>query len=170
MNIIDLSLLVVLGGFVLAGFWFGLIHMIGALLGLVLGTFLSSRFFEPLAQWLFSISDVNINLLRIVSFLFLNVFIVRLIGIAVHLIDKVFKVISIVPFMKTFNRLLGAALGLVEGVLVLGLLVYFSARFPVSAASELLLRESEIARAFNLAGAILAPFLPAALRAVQSVL
>lgn len=170
MTVIDVTLLVFLGAFVLAGFWFGLIHMIGALLGIFLGAFLASRFYEPLAQWLFGINPVNINILRIVAFVFIAFVVTRLVGFAVHIADKAFKVISVIPFMKTFNRLLGAALGLVEGALLLGLIVYFSSRFPISAPFELLLRDSQIARVFNLAGTLMSPFLPHALRVVQSVL
>jgi uncharacterized membrane protein required for colicin V production len=170
MTVIDITLLVFLGAFVLAGFWFGLIHMIGALVGLFLGTFLASRFFEPLAQWLFTINPVNINLLRIVSFILISFVVTRLVGFAVHIADKAFKVISVIPFMKTFNRLLGAALGLVEGALLLGLFVYFASRFPISAPFEILLRDSQVARVFNMAGMLMSPFLPQAVRVVQSVL
>ncbi len=170
MTIIDVTLLVVLGGFVLAGFWFGLIHMLGALLGLFLGTFLASRYYEPLAQWFFSINDVNINLLRIISFLLISFIVTRIVGFAVHIADRIFRVVAVIPFMKTFNRLLGAGLGFIEGALLLGLFVYFTSRFPITPGFELMLRASEVARVFNIAGKLMSPFLPHALRIVQSVL
>ncbi|MEK9152846.1 MAG: CvpA family protein, partial [Patescibacteria group bacterium] len=112
---IDTIILIVLGGFVLAGFWFGFIHMVGGLVGYVLGAVLAGQLYEPLAvfaaPWLWN----NLNLARIVSFFFIFVLVNRLIGVAVFVIEKALKFISIIPFVKTFNRLLGAGLGLIEG-------------------------------------------------------
>ncbi|MEK9152262.1 MAG: hypothetical protein AAB692_02755, partial [Patescibacteria group bacterium] len=60
--------------------------------------------------------------------------------------------------------------GLIEGTLVLGLAVYFSAKFPVSQQFGADLAASSLAKAVNGIGSILAPLLPAALQMMQSVL
>lgn len=170
MTVIDISLLVLLGGFLLAGFWFGLIHMIGAIIGVVFGALISSRVFEYVAQFFHALTDWNLNLLRILSFTIIFILINRIVGLLIHVIDKAFAVIAIIPFMKTFNRLLGALLGLLEGTLVLGLIVYVASKFPISAASEIIFRNSSIARMLNHIGELLSPLLPKAIQAIQSIL
>jgi uncharacterized membrane protein required for colicin V production len=170
MNIIDVSLLVALGGFVLAGFWFGVIHMVGSLVGLVFGAIIAGRFYDDLGAWIAPWLGDNFNLAKIIAFAAIFILVTKLVAVLVWIVDKVFKFIAVIPFLKTFNRLLGAALGLVEGTLLIGLLVYFAARFPATPAFEIALRESQLADAFHTVGRILAPLLPAAVRALQSVL
>ena len=169
MTIIDITLLVMLGGFILAGFWFGLIHMIGAVIGIAVGAVLSSRLYEPVAQFVFGITDWNLNLLRVLSFTLLFILINRIIGLLVHVADKAFSFVSWLPFMKTFNRLFGALLGLIEGTLVLGLLVYVASRFPITAASEMVFRDSLIAKLLITVGNLMEPLLPKALQTIQSI-
>jgi membrane protein required for colicin V production len=170
MTFIDIALLVLLGGFILAGFWFGVIHMVGSLVGLILGAVLAGRFYDDAALWAAPYLGGNSKLASILMFFLIFVLVTRLVGLLVLLADKVFKFVAIIPFLKSFNRLLGALFGLIEGTLVLGLVVYFAGRFPVNAAFEMALRNSQIARALNVIGTLLAPLLPKALRALQSVL
>ena len=170
MNIVDMSLLVALGGFILYGFWFGIIHMVGALLGVVVGAIAAGRLYAPVAHWLAPFVGNNANLAKIIGFTIVFILVNKLVSLAFWIVEKIFKFISIIPFLKTFNRLLGAVLGLLEGTLALGLGVYFASRFPATASFEMLLRGSQMAHAFAAVGAILAPLLPAAVRAVQSVI
>lgn len=170
MTIIDISLLVLLGGFILAGFWFGVIHMIGSLLGLVFGALIAGRYYAGAASWAAPFLGGNTNLAGILMFFLIFVLVNRLVGVLFLVVDKVFKIVAIIPFLKTFNRLLGALFGLIEGTLVLGLAVYFAGRLPVNASFELALRASQVAKALNVIGTLLAPLLPKALQALQSVL
>lgn len=170
MNVIDLVLLVTLAGFILSGFWFGIIHMVGSLVGLLVGAWAAGHYYEALAQFGAPWIGGNLNLARVLAFLLIFIVVNRLFGVIVNLAEKIFKIISIIPFLKTFNRLLGAAFGLIEGTLVLGLVVFFASRFPFTAAFEMALRSSQLAKALYSVGAVLAPLLPQAVRAVQSVL
>ncbi len=170
MNVIDISLLVLLGGFVLYGFWFGIIHMVGALIGVVFGAFAAGHFYGPVAAWMAPWFGSSQNLAKVVAFVLVFVLVNRLVGLAFWIVEKIFKFIAVIPFVKTFNRLLGAALGLLEGTLVIGLAVYFAARFPISGGFEALMKASSLAKAFAAVGAILAPLLPATVRAIQSVI
>ncbi|MBU0625360.1 CvpA family protein [Patescibacteria group bacterium] len=170
MNYIDLTLLIILGGFVLAGLWFGVIHMIGSLVGVLFGAFCAGHFYTQAADFITPLVGGNENLAKLLAFFGIFILVNRLIGLIFHVIEKIFRLIAVIPFLKTFNRLLGAILGLIEGTLVLGLAVYFSARFPFSAAFSATLLESSLAKALNLVGAILAPLLPDAIRALQSIL
>ncbi len=59
-------------------------------------------------------------------------------------------------------------MGFVEGVFVLGLVVYFASRFPVSTPATAMMQQSQLARALLPIGAALAPLLPKAVQAIQS--
>jgi len=170
MNIVDIVLLVVLASFILSGFWFGIIHMVGSLVGVLVGAWAAGHYYETLTPWISPWVGGNLNLARIIGFFILFVIVNRLFGVIVFIAEKIFKVIAVIPFLKTFNRLLGAAFGLIEGTLVLGLAVYFASRFPFTAAFEMSMRTSELAKALYNVGLILAPLLPQAVRAIQSVL
>lgn len=169
MTIVDVTLLIALGGFVLAGLWFGVIHMIGSVVGLVLGAFMAGRFYGSAAEIITPLTGGNVNLAKIIAFFALFILVTRLVGLLFHVIEKIFRFIAIIPFLKTFNRLLGAALGLIEGTFALGLLVYFAGKFPVSSAFGALMGDSQVARALNAVGKLLAPLLPKAVQAIRSI-
>ena len=169
MNVLDISLLVALGGFVLYGFWFGIIHMVGALLGVVVGAVAAGRLYPMVANWIPFTGD-NANLAKIIAFAVVFILVNKLVGLAFWVVEKIFKFIAVIPFLKTFNRLLGAALGLLEGTLVLGLVIYFASKFPAGAAFEMLMRDSPVAHALLPVGKLLAPLLPLAVRAAQSLM
>jgi len=169
MNIVDFILLASLGGFVLYGFWFGLIHMIGSVAGIIVGAVAAGRLYGVTAQWFGSLSTTNPALANLLGFIVTFIIINRLVGLLFWFLDKVYKVLAVIPFMKLFNRLLGAALGAIEGVAVIGLCVYFAARFPYSTKFAADLAASALAEKFNAVGAVLAPLLPAAVRATSSI-
>jgi len=167
---VDLILLIILAGFIASGFWFGIIHMIGSLVGLVVGAWAAGHYFEAVASFGAPWIGGNMNLARIIAFFLIFVIVNRLFGIIVYLAEKVFNIIAIIPFLKTFNRLLGAAFGLIEGTLVLGLAVYFAGRFSFTTAFAAALQASQLAKSLKIIGAVLAPLLPQAVRAIQSAI
>ena len=170
MSLLDALLLISLGGFVLAGFWFGLIHMIGSMIGLIGGAIIAGRMYEAGATIVSPFVGDNMNAARILAFVLLFVLVNRVIGILAWSADKVFRFFAVIPLMKTTNRILGAVLGLLEGTLVLGLSVYFSARLPLGQAATGALKTSELAATLNGVGTVLAPLLPEAIRMLQSIL
>jgi len=170
MNVIDLIALIVLGGFVLYGLWFGIIHMAGSLIGFVAGAFIAGRLYEQVSGGLAPFIGGNQNLADIISFFVLFLLITRLVALLFSLLEKIFNVVAVLPFLKTFNRLLGALFGLIEGTLVLGLAVYFAGRFPFFDGFGPLLDESILADALNLIGLAVSPLLPQAVQILHSVL
>lgn len=170
MNTVDIALLVILAAFILAGFWLGIIHMIGSFLGVFVGIWAAGHYYGQMAALLQACGLDNANLAKALGFVITFILVNRLFGLVVFIIDKTFKFIAIIPFLKTFNRLLGAALGLVEGTVVLALGVWFVGRFPFSNALIPRLQDSELAGALNAVGGILTWLLPEALRAMRSVI
>ncbi|MFH2062625.1 MAG: CvpA family protein [bacterium] len=170
MNVVDLVLLIVLGGFMLYGLWFGIIHMVGSLAGFVVGAFVAGRLYGQVGEVILPLTGGNRNLADVIAFFALFILLTRLVGLVFNLLEKVFNVVAVLPFLKTFNRLLGAIFGLLEGALVLGLAVYFAARFPITPAFVTALADSTLAGGLNLVGLALSPLLPQAVQALDSVL
>jgi len=123
MIIFDIVLLVILSGFIFYGLFFGLIRTVGSLIGMVGGLWLTLIFYLTVFEWVKNLFFGHELAGKIVTFFILFTIINRLIGFIFVLLDRTFDLISIIPFLKTINRLAGAALGLVEGGLVLGLIL-----------------------------------------------
>ncbi|MCX6740216.1 MAG: CvpA family protein [Candidatus Parcubacteria bacterium] len=169
MTIFDVILLICLGGFVLFGLWFGFIHTLGSLVGTFGGAFLAGQFYGFLANWLAAVFG-NPNLMKIFSFILIFIIINRLIGFGFYALDKMFNFMTIVPFLKTINRLLGGFLGFFEGLLVVGLSLFIISRFPVSEWFTGVLQASTLAGWFIAVSVILQMMLPELLRQLKSVI
>lgn len=170
MTTLDFVILVLLGGFTLFGLWFGVIHMIGSFVGLILGAYAAGHYYEAFGTWIAGLTGGNVNFWRLASVFIVYVLVNRLVGLLFWLLEKAFNFIAVIPFLKTFNRLLGAGLGLIEGTFVIGLGVWFAARFPFNVGFTDALQASSIARAVLGVGSVLAPLLPEAVRLLKSVI
>ena len=170
LTIFDLVLLLILFTFIAFGFALGFIQAVGALIGVVLGAWLAGQWYEPFGAWLDPIFLGNANAARVIAFIILFTIINRLVGLLFYIIGKVFGLLSIIPFTKTINRILGALLGFLEGTLVLGLILYFLARFSFSAWFDGVLVASSVARWLLAMANFLSPLLPALLRGLQTII
>lgn len=169
MILFDYVLLAILAYFTLWGFRKGLIQAVGSIVGLILAVVIASRYFDVAAEWLIPYIS-NINLARIVAFIALLVLVNRLTIFAFAILQKLYKTIAILPFMKFGNRLLGAALGLIEGAVMLGLVIYFASRFPFGSIVEAFLEGSQVAPILLSISSIVQPLIPEAIRGVQGLL
>ena len=82
------------------------------------------------------------------------------IGILVRLLDFAVRRLSPVPFLKATNRLAGGALGLAEGALMLGAVLYVFTAVPFSKDLTKRIDESKLAPVVLTVSKILTPFLP----------
>lgn len=170
MTTFDLVLILILGGFVAYGLWFGLIHTLGTLVGTIAGAFLAARWYDDAASILGFLFGGRENLAKVVCFLFLFVIINRLIGFGFWLVDKIFSILTVIPFLKTINRLLGAAFGFIEGILVLGLTLYVASRYPLGEWFSENLADSKVAHYLISVANILKPLLPEVLKQIKSLI
>ncbi len=168
MSWFDIILLIIIGGFALFGFWFGFVHTLGSLLGTVFGVYLASRFYEPLAEWLMRVTGWGDNLARVIMFILAFVIINRLVGFAFWIIDKVLSIITRLPFLNSINHLLGLALGLFEGLITVGISIYFIERFPLSERVMEWIAHSTVAPYTTQVAAVLIPLLPLAIKLLRS--
>lgn len=171
MLIFDVVLLLMLAGFVFYGMFFGLIRTFGAFLGVIVAAILASRFYLPfsdLANGFFFGYD---NLGKVLVFVILFSLINRLVSFSFSLLDKAFNIISIIPFLKTFNRLGGIVLGFFVGSLSIGLVLYVASKYTIiDTLFGSWLSASKLAPFFIKIANLLLPVLPEVLKKLQSLI
>lgn len=168
MEIMDIVLLAIIGVFGLAGFFFGFIHALGSLFGTIVGVYLATRYYNLLADWLIKITGWEGNIVRVIMFIIAFLIITRLVGIMFFFMEKIFGILNFVPFVKTFNRLLGLFLGFAEGIISVGFVIFFIERFPLSERFMANLIDSVVAMYASQIASILWPLLPEAFKLLQS--
>jgi uncharacterized membrane protein required for colicin V production len=170
MTIFDFILLLIIGGFVMSGLWFGLIHSLGALVGTILGAFFALKWYEPVAAWASFLFGDHQNLARIVCFLLIFIIIDRLVGLLFWIIDKFFSVLKFIPFLKTINRLVGGVFGFLEGVLVLGITLFFVGKYPLGEWFTGVVADSKVADYLTRVGKVFLPLFPEMVNWIKSLI
>lgn len=168
MPTIDIGILIVIGMFAMAGFRFGIIQTLGSLLGTVLGVYLATRYYEPMADFLVEFTGWGGNLPEVVMFIVAFIVINRLVGFAFWLIDKSFGIITRLPFLNSINKLAGFALGILEGIVTIGVIIYFVERFPLSDKLMEMIATSNIAPWVSDWADVFVPLFPDALSLLES--
>jgi uncharacterized membrane protein required for colicin V production len=161
----DLIISLIIFGFFWFGFWYGLIYSVGTIFGMMAGAFGASHYYLQVAGMF---SSEPSNFLKVIVFILLFGVINKIIGLAFWIIDKIFNLLSIIPFLKTINRLAGGALGLLEGVLTLGLMIYIYSKYPFSDWINAQLPISYIAPKLLVVMEVLKPFFPDALEKLKT--
>jgi uncharacterized membrane protein required for colicin V production len=169
-TILDLILLLILFLFIAFGFVMGLIEAIGAIVGVIVGSWVAGMYFDSVGGWLEGIMLGHGNIARIIAFILIFTVISRLVGLVFHFIGKIFNILSIIPFAKAINRLAGGLLGLAEGILVLGLIIYFLTKYSFSVWLTASIAASVVASWLVQLASILLPLLPEALKQLQTVI
>lgn len=168
MSLFDIAILITIGGFGLFGFWFGFVHTVGSLMGTVLGAYLASRYYKPMAEWLIGITGWDENISSVLMFIIAFFLINRLVGLVFWILDKALSVITRLPFIKSINRFGGLVLGIFEGLLTIGLIFYFIQRFPFSEIVMGHVAQSWVVPFCIDVAVVLLPLLPEGLRLLQS--
>ncbi len=128
-TLVDLILVGLLMIFAGIGLALGLIQAIGGLIGLAVGGWAAINFYAPVASWLTPIFFNQAALAKLVAFSLIFILASRLAGLIFWFFNKIFKIFSLIPFLGSLNRLGGFCLGLVEGILILGVLIFVTIRF-----------------------------------------
>lgn len=143
MPIFDIILLIILVLCVAWGLSLGFVGALGYVVGLIVGIISAGQFYPIVTTYISPyIPIVSENIINILSFFVVLSVISKLVS---FIIDRIFGLISIIPFVKTFNRLLGALLGLIGGVIVTGALIYMMSRFPIATFFEEMITNSKLA-------------------------
>lgn len=129
MLLVNIILILVILGFAGAGMKDGFVHTLGRFIGAVLG-FIAAK------AWYVGWSGILAVFLpdgwaKVITFVIIYVLITRLVGVGFKLVDGAFRILSILPFLKSINSLLGLVLGFLEGLIILGGIIYLLLTFPL---------------------------------------
>lgn len=171
MSIFDIVLLLIIAGFVFSGLSKGLIRLLGNLVGLIVGSFIASHFYLTFYEWGKHLLNGRENIGKVIAFIVIFTVAAKVTDWVFVLLEKLFNIVSFIPFTKLINRILGGALGLLEGSLFLGIIIFVASRYAVIGSlfgNQLI--TSKIAPFLLKTVNIVMPVLPKALKALQSIL
>ncbi|HCC23788.1 TPA: hypothetical protein DF272_06470 [Candidatus Falkowbacteria bacterium] len=165
MNPLDYILLGTMILFLLWGAKKGFLQAVGSIVGIVIATVVAGQFYEWLAEFF---GQSNLSLF--IAFIVLFSVVLKIVGLVFWGLGKVFQLISLVPFLRTFDRVLGSVLGLVSGILSLAVVVYFTNKFPFNDWVALQLKDSVVAPVLLMVSYIFLPLMPEALKRMKAVI
>ncbi len=168
MQTVDIILISIIALFGAMGFWFGMVHTLGSLIGPLFGVYVASRYYESFAAWLLHYTGWEGNVPKVVAFIVSFIVINRLIGFAFWIVDKISSVFTHLPFIRSLNHFAGFVLGLMEGILTIGIGLYFISKFPLSNSFMGSVATSRIAPYTIALASFLWPFIPQAIRILKS--
>jgi len=169
-SLVDVILIVIFFGFVFAGYAMGLIRSIGAIVGISLGTWVAGHYFMPVADFLAPLIGGREALAKIIGFLLIFAIVNQLVVLVFHLLDHAYHLISIIPFLKSLNRLGGVILGAIGGLLTLGVAIYIIAKFmPDASFVTDSLDSSKVAHTLVFSAQWLIKLLPSAFSNIVSI-
>ncbi|MBU0540432.1 CvpA family protein, partial [Patescibacteria group bacterium] len=118
MIIASIIIILLLVGYIGAGYKDGLVQTLGRLIGAVAG-FVLARSWSASIAFIFNyfLPEGWGNLAAFVAIFFI---VNRLVGFLFHIIEGPLKILSFIPLIKNLNSLLGAAIGIFEGIVMLG--------------------------------------------------
>lgn len=122
LTLADLALMIIAGLFIIAGLYHGFIRTVGSLVGLIGGILLAIFGLDWINAFL-PISDYPF--VQVIAFILILAIASQLIGWIFELIDRAYKLLTIIPFVESINKLLGGILGVLEAFVVLSGIIYY---------------------------------------------
>lgn len=170
MPILDLILLIFLGAFVLYGFYVGLVKMILKLIATITAIIITVNVYIPVYETFPFIGFGSENLGKIISFIVILAIVNYLLSLIFGFIAKLLKIITSLPVVSFVNRVLGGILGLLQGLFILGVIIFVSSPFVLNSDFfNPLIAESSLAPMFLKVNVWISPFIPKALEMIDSV-
>jgi len=137
----DLALLAIAAFFILSGLYHGFIRTAGSLVGLVGGTVVASWVID----WLSGILTLSEHpVWTIVFFVIILSLCAQLIGWIFVLIDRAYKLLSIIPFLSSINKLLGGIVGLIEAIAIVAAIGYAAATYLSQGSMQTAILDSQV--------------------------
>ncbi|MFZ6015105.1 MAG: CvpA family protein [Patescibacteria group bacterium] len=127
MALFNIVLLLILLAFVGLGLKDGFIVSLGRIVGAIIG-FVAARAWyaaaAPLLSWLLPESWA-----KVLMFLIIFLIVDRIMGWVFGALDKTYHFLAKLPFMKSANHIIGAIVGLIEGIVVMGGVIWLIKSF-----------------------------------------
>ncbi len=129
MALFNIVLLLILLAFIGLGLKDGFIVSLGRIVGAIIG-FVAARAWyvaaSPLLSWLLPESWS-----KVIAFLLIFMLVDRLLGWVFGALDKTYNFIAMIPFMKSANHLIGAIVGFIEGIVIMGGVIWLIKTFNI---------------------------------------
>lgn len=155
MTILDWVIIVWLVIAFLLGAKLGLIYRIGHLIGLVVGTWLAFTYGMTVASWLGDSWGI-----RIAVVLLLIAGVAELGGLVATVLDKAFKIVSWLPFLKLANRMIGGVVALLTHAVLLGVVLSFALTLALDEQWKLAIEQSTLGPWLVMIGTMVSTFIP----------
>ena len=152
---VDIVLLIILALFTLSGFVSGLIRSVGNLVGFVAGIIIANWAIIYLRE---STSLISGPITALVAFFIIATLISFLVGWLVDLIEGLRQILSIIPFLSSINRLLGALFGFVEGILIIAAIAFVSTRYIPEGELQASILDSKVISALDVIAPLFTKF------------
>lgn len=151
--------------FILAvlGFKKGFLESLGSIVGIIAAAIIASRFYPHVAGWF-----GGTNLSNIIAFIVIFGVAIKVVSLLFWVMGKIFRIITVLPFISSFDRLLGFVLGLVEGIFILAIILNFALKYPLNEWMIWQMSISSVARVLLTIGGVFLPLFPEALKAIKS--
>lgn len=122
--VVDIILAAFLFWFTFLGYQRGLVQTVGQLVGAVGGFWIAKTWALPLANTVHLFTSLDRAWTQLIIFVLVFVIADRLVAFVFWLADRLFRIVTILPFLSTIHTLLGAVVGFFEGVFLIGSLSY----------------------------------------------
>ncbi len=161
---LDFAIIVILAAFFLIGLVRGFIVQIGFIVGFFVALWVANGYHSYIAtllkpsldQWPLIAGPASI----VVGYILLFWVSQFLFGVLIKLFDLFLRRITIAKFLNMTNRLGGAAVGVVEGILFLAAIIFLATSLPLSTEWRKAFDTSFFAPKIKNVSVILTPFLP----------
>lgn len=160
LDYILIALILIMG---LLGYKKGFLESLGSIIGIILATIIASRFYPYVAGWF---GDSNFS--NIIAFIVIFSLTVKIISLLFWVLGKIFRLVTVLPFISQFDKLLGLILGLVEGILVLAIILNFFLKFPLNEWMITQMGSSLVAKVLLKIGFVFIPLFPEAVKKLKS--
>ncbi|TAK03697.1 CvpA family protein [Patescibacteria group bacterium] len=164
MSLVDVILIFIVGGFTMFGLFFGLVRTLGGLIGTIVGMVVASRLVGPVYDrfgWLMGGGGTG----KVVAFLIVFFVFGRIFGLGLWLLRTVFGWFAWIPLAGLVDRILGAAFGLIEGIVFVSVALFFALQFLPDDAVKMALSASIVGKGMLAIVAALQVIFPSSLKA-----
>lgn len=130
----DILAVAVVIGMSVRGWRAGGVMMLGRVASIIIGFVLTAYLASWINEhWLVGWSASH-QVWSVVGFVALLLIIMKLLAIAVSILNSAFRIVSIIPLVGPLNSIIGALVGLANGVIIMLFVVYIFALFLTSLA------------------------------------
>lgn len=129
MLLFNIILVLILLGFIGSALSDGFIKSLGRIIGAIIGFLIAKALYVQFGSLLAVIMPVGWA--RFFAFLIIFMVAVRVMGWVFGAFDKTYNFLARLPFMKSANHILGGVLGFIEGIIVLGGLIWIVKTFKL---------------------------------------